>query len=372
MSESRLLLPTAVVIFADESADWIVAGLRQIDRVERAAHAYFRRAGAAAPRSVVVRAKDARARLDSLGNTRVLLLSTRLVPARNFQPLLVPASEARAKLPTAASAGNWDYLTSPADCARAADHLFARTTKPQDGVVSRYLNRPLSRGLSRLLVRTPLSPNALTLLLMLLPLAGASFLIRGDYLGFAIGAIFFQIHSALDGCDGEMARVKYLESAAGAQLDAVCDRCSTLLFALALGAGLARQTGFWPYLAEGLAAALFIGVAETFLTRQEIEPEVAPDRYGDFLTAHRESFNQGDQLKLWIIRRTGLLSLGDGATKFFGQLTKRDVFNFVFMLLALCGLAAWVLHILALCACVILMLALKELFAPTPSANSAA
>jgi phosphatidylglycerophosphate synthase len=370
--ESHLTIPQAIVILADETADWTVAGLRQIDRVNLAARDYFRRTGMAAPEPLIIHANDAVRQLDSLGQTRVLLLSTRLVPARKFQPLIVPASEALSYLPVKSDPENWHYLASGADIARAARSLFSSTGKSQDGVVSRYLNRPLSRGLSRLLVRTPVSPNDVTLLLMLLPLAGAWLLIRGDYLGFAIGAVLFQIHSALDGCDGEIARAKYLESEAGAKLDALCDRFSTLLFAIALGGGLFRQSGSWPYLVEGLAAALCIGVVETFLTRHEIEKQSAPDRYGNFLAAHRQSFNQGDQLKLWMIKHTGLLSLGDGAAGLFSQLTKRDVFNFVFMLLALCGFAAWVLHILAFCACAILALSLKELLAPALDVNSAA
>ena len=77
-------------------------------------------------------------------------------------------------------------------------------------------------------------------------------------------------------------------------------------------------------------------------------------------------------MKLWLIKHTGVLSFGEGATSFFGELTKRDVFNFSFMLLAVCGLASWVLHIIALCAGAVLVLAIKEMLAPTLDANSAA
>ncbi len=365
-------IPQSVVIFADETAEWVVAGLRQIDRVTLAARDYFYCLGILAPEPLIVHAEDAHGQLHSLGKRPVLLLSTRLVPARQFRPLIVAANDVLSNLPTKSDPGNWYYLASKADIAPAEHSLFSSAGKSQDGVVARCLNRPLSRGLSRLLVRTAISPNELTLCLTLLPLAGAALLIRGDYFGFAIGAVFFQIHSALDGCDGEIARVKYLESEAGAKLDALCDRFSTLLFAVALGAGLSRQSGSWIFLAEGLVAALCIGIVETFLTRHEIEKQTAPNRYGTFLTAHRESFNQGDQLKLWMIKHTGLLSLGEGATALFSQLTKRDVFNFVFMVLALCSLAAWVLHILAFCACAILVLGLKELVAPTLDVNSTA
>jgi phosphatidylglycerophosphate synthase len=415
-----LSIPQAVLIFADEAAAWKVAGLPQIDRIELALNDFFRRSGMREPVPVIVRGITAPASranirltsdLESLGTSEVLVLSTRIVldrnslvrafesfPAQNnFPALIVDASEIRADSGAAvlkqlrvtereavASAGDagerdWGYLAQKDDVARCARQLFRRTTKPQDGVVSRFLNRPLSRSLSQLLVRFPLLPNQLTILLMALPVAGAILLLRGDYFGFALGAILFHLHSALDGCDGEIARVKYLESESGRKLDALCDRFSTLLLAISLGFGLSRQPGNidalrWIYTAEGVGAALFIGIAETLLTRTRIEDDVAAgrDRYGSYLTNHRQSFNQGDQLKLWMIKHTGMLSLGQGATSFFGEMTKRDVFNFAFMLLAVCGLASWVLHILALCACVILVLALKETLTPTLDANSAA
>ena len=118
-------------------------------------------------------------------------------------------------------------------------------------------------------------------------------------------------------------------------------------------------------------AALLIGVSETWLSRKSLD-EVAADKAGEdhlspvYLKAHRSTFNPGDQLKLWIIKNSGLLFLGDGLTSLFGQLTKRDVFNFGFMLLALCGRPSWILHILALCACAIVVVAVKDLLSPAP------
>ncbi len=360
--QRSLPTPQAVVIFADESAEWCVAGLRQIDRNRLAAEEYFRDRQIATPPITI----------NSLGEGPILALSTRVVPARHSLPgLLLDAAEIGASESIHAKfrEQEWLFLDEKSTVARATDLLLTRTGKSQDGFISRYLNRPLSRALSRLLVRTSLRPNHVTLLLMLLPVAGALLFLRGDYLGFAFGAVLFQLHSMLDGCDGEIARVKYLESDAGRKLDEVCDRLSTMLYAIALGLGLAHPF----YLVEGISAALFIGVFETLLTRTKIDDHIpARDaRYGEYLRANRETFNHGDQLKLWLIRRTGLLSLGNGAARFFGELTKRDVFNFVFMLLALCGLAAWVLHLIAFSACLIAVLALKELFAPTVDANSA-
>lgn len=358
------LTPQAVVVFADETAEWRVAGLRQIDRIKFATADYFRREGIAAPYR----------ELGSLGDGPVLALSTRVVPQRNSIPgLLIDAAELHVP-PKAVMeqfrGGNWFYLEKKSDLPRATEQLLTGTGKSQDGVISRCLNRPLSRALSRLLVRTSLRPNQITLGLMALPLAGVLFLLRGDYFDFALGAILFQLHSALDGCDGEVARVKYLESESGRKLDEVCDRLSTMLYAVALGFGLGSPF----YVFEGVGAALLIGVAETFLTRTRIDDDaaVSEGRYREYVRANRQSFNHGDQLKLWLIKHVGLLSLGDGAVRIFGEATKRDVFNFVFLLLALCGLAGCILHLIAFSAFLIAALALKELFTSALGAKSAA
>ncbi len=393
-------IPSSVLILADESAEWKVAGLRQLDRAALALNDRFRQTGAAAPVPVCItgtNAEPSRAAelmnlritsvLDDLPKGEVLVTSTRTVFGRDtlFRPLIVERSAVNAgtldslgQLVRSAENGP-NYLHDQNDIARCAGRLFENSGKSQDGIVSRLINRPLSRQLSQLMVRLPILPNQWTLLLMILPIAGAMFLLRGDYLGFAIGAVLFQLHSALDGCDGEIARVKYLESEAGGKLDGLCDRVSTLLFAVGLGFGLSRLAGNtelmrWLYALEGIGAAIFIGVTETLLTRNKIDEtmEVSGESYRIFVAGNRQNFNQGDQLKLWMIKHSGMLSAGESATSFFGQLTKRDVFNFVFMLLAVAGFAQWVLHILAFCACAIIALGIKDMLTTPPDAKSAA
>lgn len=403
--QAAISIPRSVVLIADESAEWQVAGLRQIDRVVLALNEFFVRLNVSGPIPVSVLggsyAISCPQRLEKLKFTSgqsqisggdIFVTSTRFVFERGslgegrLPGLIISSSDTSDQSQNLRALGaedgdnqSWIYLSNRSDVARATNHLLRSTGKPQDGVISRLINRPLSRALSQILIRLPVSPNQLTLLFLLLPIAGGLFVLRGDYFGFAVGAILFQLHSAVDGCDGEIARLKYLESDFGSILDAVCDRLSTLCFAVSLGFGLARHFGSvdsirWAYAAEGLITAVLIGVAETLLTRHQIEDDRAlePDNYGRFVSANRQTFNKGDQLKLWMIKGTGMLSLGGAATSLFGELTKRDVFNFVFMLLALCGLAQWVLHILAVCACLIVLLAVKTAITPALDANSAA
>jgi hypothetical protein len=99
------------------------------------------------------------------------------------------------------------YLDDPSDAPACERMLLRQAGKSQDGVVSRFINRPISRIISRVLLKFPITPNAWTMLILILPLVACVFLVRGDYAGFVLGTALFQIYNIFDGCDGEIARM---------------------------------------------------------------------------------------------------------------------------------------------------------------------
>jgi phosphatidylglycerophosphate synthase len=90
-----------------------------------------------------------------------------------------------------------------------------------DGIVSRYLNRPISRPTARALAHTPVTPNSVTIFTLLLSIATAAALATGWNI---IGGIGIQLASIIDGVDGELARLRNTSTRFGAVLDAVADR----------------------------------------------------------------------------------------------------------------------------------------------------
>ena len=96
--------------------------------------------------------------------------------------------------------------------------------KHTDGPVSRYLNRPLSRLLSRRLAPYPVTPNQISLASFLLSLIAAALFCMPHYAALAGGGLLAQLASIIDGCDGEIARLKFLQSDFGGWFDAVLDR----------------------------------------------------------------------------------------------------------------------------------------------------
>src|SRR5437773_4210776 len=61
-------------------------------------------------------------------------------------------------------------------------------SKPQDGFVSRFLNRPISRRITSVLLKFPIHPSTWTISICVLPLIASVFLVRGDYVSIVIGA----------------------------------------------------------------------------------------------------------------------------------------------------------------------------------------
>jgi CDP-L-myo-inositol myo-inositolphosphotransferase len=201
-------------------------------------------------------------------------------------------------------------------------------SKPQDGFVSRVLNRPISRRITYLLLKFPIRPSTWTIAIFALPLIACIFFIRGNYLSVVIGAALFQVFSILDGCDGEIARAKNLESKFGERLDYLCDFIASLLYVLALGLGLHRSS-------EGIVCAVLITVNECFLRAGRSQSSIAPsDLHESFYARHHV-----------MIGHSGLLNLGERFVWWLFQLTKRDMALVVFLVLALVGLANWILHL---------------------------
>jgi len=104
----------------------------------------------------------------------------------------------------------WEYVTDGSQIDEIEIKFLRNSGKSQDGFVSRYLNRPISRVVTRLLLRFPTTPNGWTLLIFLIPIAASFVLLHGTYWSFLWGLVLFLFFSVLDGCVGEIARAKFL------------------------------------------------------------------------------------------------------------------------------------------------------------------
>jgi len=365
-----------VLILADESADWMVAGLRQLDRLALGIDEFAVDNGETSPVLVCLlwrpdldrsqRWVPANSRLTHLAFSADLdpqpydlVLSTRLFLYRKAIGLLVESQpapitpslswESPAPVPPVRP-GAWEYITDGDQIDRIEKEFLRGSGKSQDGLVSRYLNRPVSRAITRLLLRFPSTPNGWTWVICPIPIIAAFVLTRGTYWSFFWGIVLFHLFSVLDGCDGEIARAKFMESDRGRRLDDFFDVLSNVLLVIGLGVGLSRQTRF--YWIEGILAASLIIVNEWYLASRT--PAVVVDSVRDSLGGtlyprHRE-----------LVSRSGLLIFGEKFASLVIQLTKRDVAVLFFVVLAAIGLPSLILHLLFVVTAITLGLALRS------------
>jgi phosphatidylglycerophosphate synthase len=134
---------------------------------------------------------------------------------------------------------------------QAESALLHSLRKLQDGWTSTYLNRYVSLFFTRWLVRTPLRPNQVSVVILAIGLYGAWLAAQGTYWTMLAGAFLFQMQSILDGCDGEMSRVTYRGSHLGEWLDTVGDDLTNYGFFAGTALGMYKATGWWVYLAAG-------------------------------------------------------------------------------------------------------------------------
>lgn len=146
------------------------------------------------------------------------------------------------------------------EAARSAEKSLIRSlTKDADGVVSRNLNRKISTAISRRLVRFPIHPNHITAFVLLVGICSFPFAAAGTYLGFVLGGFCYWFSAVLDGCDGEVSRLKHLGTPLGAWLDTVVDDVVGLAYAGGMYLGLARgaEHPYWGWIG-GAAVAFYL------------------------------------------------------------------------------------------------------------------
>jgi phosphatidylglycerophosphate synthase len=211
-------------------------------------------------------------------------------------------------------------LRGPADRAEAKRRLFEACRKPVDGVISRHLNRRISIAISKALVDTPVSPNAMTLATFSLSLVAAVFAVQGGYLPTLAAAFLMQWNSILDGCDGELARVRHQGSKLGQWLDTIGDDWSNVIFWASLGYGAHRL----PEVGPTLALCGYVGAAGNGLAALANYAVLARIGSGDFYALDAGKTKD----------RSGVVG---GAVAVIELVLKQDFFLFLMLVIAALG-----------------------------------
>ncbi len=109
--------------------------------------------------------------------------------------------------------------------------------------------------LTRLLLLTPITPNMITVISVLVFMTGVFLFLTQNYVAAIVGAVLVFCATVLDGCDGEIARFRGLKYAAGAlYVEPVSHDVQYGVMFLPLGIAAAVASGSWVPLAFAFAA----------------------------------------------------------------------------------------------------------------------
>jgi CDP-alcohol phosphatidyltransferase-like enzyme len=255
----------------------------------------------------------------------------------------------------------------------AEDAVFDDLMRGDLGVVARVINKKISFRLTRyLLVHLPFTPNMVTLFAGLLGLFGAVLISTGTYDNVLIGFGLAQVQSILDGCDGELARVRFQQTAIGEWLDTIVDDFLNLAIVLAVGVALWRKgapLGDFRDLKVGNALAALNGGS---FGDMKVALAAAAMLLFYNIVAYRELIKQGEggevlKIRWWFAYGQSLKSMsgaGTGPLKAILMIGKRDFFIFAWLVLAYFDLLPIVLLYSLILAIVYAGVAVGQLMTP--------
>ncbi|MBV8631884.1 MAG: flippase-like domain-containing protein [Silvibacterium sp.] len=156
----------------------------------------------------------------------------------------------------------WQAVDNEPGRIAAESKLNRWLVKPTDGNFARF-NRRISVPISRQLIKLSITPNMVSIFTLGVGLAAGIMFARGGYWNMLAGAVLSVFASILDGCDGEVARLKLMESDFGCWLETVCDWLYYVFVFAGMTIGLARTLGARAAIVWG--GLLLFGAVMSFL-----------------------------------------------------------------------------------------------------------
>jgi phosphatidylglycerophosphate synthase len=249
----------------------------------------------------------------------------------------------------------WQRILNEQQRLLAEQKLNAWLVKPTDGIFART-NRRISIPISRQIIPYPITPNMVSLFTLGVSFAAGVFLALGGYWNMLTGAVLGWLSSVLDGCDGEVARLKLQESAFGCWLETMCDNLYYAFIFAGLTIGLVRSTGNRNYLLWG--GLLLFGAIASFLTTGLQRHRMASGRPEQYLKMwHKEADSRSSNPFLYLGRHTEFI-------------IRRCFLPYVFLFFALFHVMNWLLIGATLGANVVWMIALYSYLTFVPARAS--
>jgi phosphatidylglycerophosphate synthase len=177
-------------------------------------------------------------------------------------------------------------------------------------------------AVTRVLAPTGITPNLVTAAIVVLGAFAAWLFAQPGAAPKVAGSLLFWCTSFLDGCDGEIARLKFQETRLGGWLDLWSDNVVHMMVFAGIGVGVSRDTGEGLWLRLGLMASLGVLLSVSLVSWNVLRSKRGA---GVLFTSVARPENAGERAP-WLRR------LIQGAD----ALSRRD-FIFVLIFLAILG-----------------------------------
>lgn len=140
-------------------------------------------------------------------------------------------------------------------------------------IIDKYINRRISKLITKQLVKTHITPNQTTFLSLIIGIASAWFFMSSGFWNYLAGGLVFQLSFIFDQCDGEIARLKFMESKIGGWFDAFCDSIIRMLIILGMTGSLYATTNQSLILILGILSSIGIFVSTMVSSYETLKKE---------------------------------------------------------------------------------------------------
>ena len=128
-------------------------------------------------------------------------------------------------------------------------------------IIDRYIIRKISGFITGFLIRTPVTANQVTIISLILGIIAAVFFSFGGHTHTITAGLLFFLCVVFDQCDGEVARIKHIESEFGRAFDIIVDSIVNAVIVAGITFALYKTSGSGFHIIIGLLAIIGISIS---------------------------------------------------------------------------------------------------------------
>ena len=133
-------------------------------------------------------------------------------------------------------------------------------------IIDRYIIRKISGFISGFLIRTPVTPNQVTIISLILGIISGVFFSLGEYTYTITAGLLYFLSTVFDQCDGEVARLKQMETEFGRKLDIIVDAIVNAVIVIGITIAVYTKTGSILVIIAGFFAMTGITISLLLVT----------------------------------------------------------------------------------------------------------